>query len=1021
MNSLSYLWQKGLTIGVLVLCINSTTFANQGLPLYFFQEYKSFTSSASDPNDGFEMKNEETTVGNSIKDVENSEKTLGIVRVISDPLPVIPGVDMQKISNKVEVLSHHSRIWSLPAFNTFNFTFKLLTTNEYQVQKSPGAFAFDAGFVTSDGTICISEPTTTEQKAVFPDLTGVAMYYLCQAYLFHFYQTSDLPLLFKVGFPLFEAGIIPSDAVIKTAVNAYGGNIPSFEVLNSRSTFITNNGIAVAVAFGEFMNVFKNWGYPFITNVSASGFDVASYWFQVDNLAGLLDDFNRYLYHRFLQEDENLRIKLYLETDHFKFYTRPADGTLNFPLFSNTCENAYNEYVNNFQVTHGEKLSFFTLPECFDAIVEGVACGNRITGGTAWSSGVHSTCAATVDQLIYFESMCRHELAHSFQAIFPAGSVTAWLNEGFPSFCSAGPISEEKLTQLRQSGIDCINAAINYFGHRPTYEETRIYPLPDYGYYNLGYFFIDYQYRRGGYPLVKAIQMNDLYTYQSLGYSTSQAFLDDFYFDFDVRVQQIPVVTLINPVKDNDELNSSVNVSWTPLKSDVKLNVSVSTDDGATWTEIVNRTTATSCTWNSGDISKRFYLKFTAPDNLNLSSTYGPFVHGNLNGLNIVSPVLNNYSITGDTLAIKWSATSIQQVKVEYSLNNGSSWNNISNSVSGSSREYKWLVPANLIGACLVKITDFNNGSVSSTSETFRIVKNDEIGGPYLLDKNTILLLHFDNDLDNRSYLAPNGAGNLLNLTDEASTVPNLGNCYKTTSALSVPHHANLNMTGDWTIEAWVKLNSYDPNNNMYLFWKPGNVDPYQSNYSLEVNPWWGNVFHGYYFSQLNNRIGITGASPLLNEWYHVAFIRDSKNKLIRLIVHDKNRNLISDTEISFSPDESYLNNKDLLIGSNLDGYVDEIRISNIVRTFVITGVDEVKESRSFSIFPNPSSGMVKIQTAVPVNGAKISVINTTGRTVLVKELTNDEIIDLSLLSKGLYLIRITGKDIIQTEKLILK
>jgi hypothetical protein len=59
--------------------------------------------------------------------------------------------------------------------------------------------------------------------------------------------------------------------------------------------------------------------------------------------------------------------------------------------------------------------------------------------------------------------------------------------------------------------------------------------------------------------------------------------------------------------------------------------VSVSTDGGNSWNEIASRTTLKSCTWNAGNYTGKFSLKFTAPDNLNLSETYGPFSIGNLN------------------------------------------------------------------------------------------------------------------------------------------------------------------------------------------------------------------------------------------------------------------------------------------------------------------------------------------------------------------------------------------------------
>ncbi|MDD2997080.1 MAG: alpha/beta hydrolase-fold protein [Paludibacter sp.] len=1014
-------------LGTKEMTLESGTIYSVTIPVntYSLNEYKFYTNSATAPNNGLELNTDETVSGYRLLDITNSAVTLSAVTFNSSAMAAIQGVDMAKIYNKIEVLRYHGKIWNNPAFSAFKYSFKLLSATEYQSQKPTDAFAFDAGFVATDGTINISEPTTTEQKAVFANTTQVAVYYLCQSYMYYFYQTRNLPLLFKVGFPVFEAGILPNDATIKTAVNAYGGSFSSFDVLNNRTTFISNNGLAIAGAFAEFMSIFKNWGYPNVTTINASGFDVMNGWWNVDDLAGLLADFNRYTYHRFLQPDENLRIKLYKETDHVKFYTRPVDGALNFPSFANWTETAYNNYVTNFKVQHGEKISFFTLPSCIDGDLEGKPCNGlppeRLTGGTAWSSGVHSTCASKAEEVVYFEGMCEHELAHSFQGIFPQGTVTAWLNEGFPSFCSDDPITDEKLVQLRQSGIDCMTAAQKYFGHRPTYEETRIYPSPDYGYYTLGYFFIDYQYRKGGYPLIKAIQMNDVAAYQSLGYATAQAFLEDFYFDFDVRVQQLPIATLINPLADKDETNSTVNISWTPLKADIKLNVSVSVDDAKTWTEVVNRTTGTSCVWNSGSLSTRFYIKISAPDNLNVSTTYGPFIKTDLTKINIISPTLNNYVISGDSTAIKWASTGIQNIKIDYSLNNGANWTTITNNTSTAANIYNWIVPTEISGSCKLRLTDITNNANYSQGDAFTIVKPNEVGGPYLYDKNTLLLLHFDNDLNNRSKAAPNAVGDILNLTSEASTISNLGLSYKNSSSLSVPHHANLNLTGDWTIEAWVKLTAYNANSNMYIFWKPGDTDAYLSNYSLEVNPWWGNVFYGYYFSELKNRIGITGSSPTLNEWYHIAFMRDTKKKQIKVVVRDKNRIQISETSATYTDGMTLLNTKDLLLGTGLSGYIDEVRISNIVRTFIKTDIDNPHTNRKAEIYPNPASGSFVLRSLS--GNCHINIMSVNGKVLLSKNTEGSvtEAIDISNYEKGIYIVQLIQENRTFTTKLIIK
>ena len=936
----------------------------------------------------------------------------------------ISELDMTLINNKINVLKVHRLPGTTPSFSNFKYSFKVLTNSEFNTKRPSDALPFDVGFVADDGTINVCPPTTDAQKAVFKDITKAAVYYLCQSYMLYFYQTKTLPLLFKVGFPAYEAGLDPSDGTIKEAINKYGSSISSFDVLNNSTTFTANNGWTVAYAFGEFMNVFKNWGYPEILSVNASGFTVASWWTSAKSNGELLADFNRYISARFLETNEALRIKLFKETAHFKFYTRETDA-INFPSFSDVLETAYTDYTTNFGLKAYEKLTFFTLPECVDAQLDDVICGNRLTGGTAWSSGLHTTCATDVSQLSSFIHQNRHELAHVMQGLMPQGSVTAWLNEGFPQFCANGPITSSVLSGMRQQGIDALNAATTYFGHRPTYEDTKVYPNPDFGYYTLGHFLNDFIYRKGGYQALKDVQMGDLDGYKKMGYSSSQAFLDDFYFDFDVRVQDKPIVTLKTPTANASLTTSQVNISWTPLKADVKLNVLVSTDNKATWTEVTHSTTQTSCVWNAGTYIGRFFLKFVAPDNLNVESTLGSFTVTNPAGLCLDFPNGGEYLIAEDTVKVNWENTSISNLKLEYSDNNGSNWKQITASCPSSALAYKWVVPNTSSDQCKVRISDATNTSTVDTSEkVFNILKSNQIGGPYLFDKNTLLLLHFDNDLSNRAYASGNAIGSVDNIQVDAARASIFGNALQTVNSVTVKHTSNLSLTGDWTIEAWIKPTSINANVNNYILTKPGDADPYESNYSLEVNPWWNNSFHGFFFSGAGVRNGKSLQPVTLNEWYHVTFIRDTKNNQIRMIVRDKSRNKIADEVQSYTANATLVSSKGLLIGSGFSGYIDEVRISNVVRNFTTTGIDDLKESPKFTVFPNPSDGTVLLNWDDLFNGAiNINILNTSGQVVYTESLNGVKTVDLDLnfLPKGLYLIQLTNNAQMVSKKIILK
>jgi hypothetical protein len=69
-------------------------------------------------------------------------------------------------------------------------------------------------------------------------------------------------------------------------------------------------------------------------------------------------------------------------------------------------------------------------------------------------------------------------------------------------------------------------------------------------------------------------------------------------------------------------------------------------------------------------------------------------------------------------------------------------------------------------------------------------------------------------------------------------------------------------------------------------------------------------------------------------------------------------------------------------------------------------------------LFPNPSTGIISINTEVAVN---ISVIDVTGKVVFVaNDITKEKNIDLSGLKKGMYLARISSENATTTEKIIL-
>ncbi len=297
---------------------------------------------------------------------------------------------------------------------------------------------------------------------------------------------------------------------------------------------------------------------------------------------------------------------------------------------------------------------------------------------------------------------------------------------------------------------------------------------------------------------------------------------------------------------------------------------------------------------------------------------------------------------------------------------------------------------------------------VSSVS----VQAQEPVGGPYEPDSATVLLMHFDNNFDNASdaynmaspevhgnvnFLEMRGAGELGSQVRFDNDSPN------DKSHLQVPDTAALDLTGNWTIEYWLNVFKfgilYRPSDWRYyqtILMKPGNGMPSndrgyaKANYYTRV-PFEQRRFRAGYYS---GRRGtwIEDRSPYnileIGHWFHVVFIRDtSKNAIIQMI----HQNAEEEGRLPYEQGDSlklvYFNahhyeedakprtsDQPLFIGStperdtlfgNLDGFMDELRISNVVRNFamppVITNVTKLDNQ--------PAGKEVRIDASIETYG----------------------------------------------------
>lgn len=232
------------------------------------------------------------------------------------------------------------------------------------------------------------------------------------------------------------------------------------------------------------------------------------------------------------------------------------------------------------------------------------------------------------------------------------------------------------------------------------------------------------------------------------------------------------------------------------------------------------------------------------------------------------------------------------------------------------------------------------------------------IGGPYEPDSATVLLLHFNGDFVNDSDVSVHTEryGNTAFVTQSpivggAQSVYFDNDSPTDSSFLIVPEHSALDLDGSWTIEAWINVFTYgqtsdDHRWNPGILMKPGDTHLWQANYSIQASGS-GRLLHtGYYHPPGDSLVDIISSEDVIppGHWYHISFIRDTTHHLIALAVHDENQNPIYSSVNTYDPhtespplvSERPLYFAQIPGSSNawFDGFMDEVRISNVVRDF---------------------------------------------------------------------------------------
>ncbi len=474
------------------------------------------------------------------------------------------------------------------------------------------------------------------------------------------------------------------------------------------------------------------------------------------------------------------------------------------------------------------------------------------------------------------------------------------------------------------------------------------------------------------------------------------------------------------------------NLIWTSTNV-AKIKIEFSGDNGITWSEVASNIDANLGNYNINLPNAEYEkckIRITDMDNINISShnqiTFSIFDTKELTLKQSIPTQITCKS----KLPIRWIAKGLNTVKIEYTENE-TEWLFIGDTIA-SAQNFIWTVPDKIIQNCKIRISDKSDNSLFASSSAFTVNKTVKVGGPYIIDNNTLVLCHFNKNYVNeieptKTLTAYNSTSFEENFDLSLDYGLKIDNSSSTSySCVVVPHSELLSLIGDWTIDFWFKILSWGSGTVAYpfIFFKPG------ANYFINLNASNQTLRAGYDYDGGAEFLDLPINSLVLNKWFHLSFTRNTLNNTLNCYIHNDKRALTTSKSIIYNPTHiPKTNTNDIRIGgynygSNVqfDGYIDELRISNVVRNFETTGLSEIKASKLFEISPNPSKGYIEITCKKAIQEpAKLTIVNLNGQIILEKILLSEkQTLNLTAFEKGIYFIQFKNKEKSETKKLIL-
>jgi hypothetical protein len=187
---------------------------------------------------------------------------------------------------------------------------------------------------------------------------------------------------------------------------------------------------------------------------------------------------------------------------------------------------------------------------------------------------------------------------------------------------------------------------------------------------------------------------------------------DDSDAVFEITTDTEPTITVTSPNGgENLIIGSTHDITWTSTGTIDNVIIEYSTDEGSAWTNIeTSAVNNGSYNWTAPDtLSDHCLVRISDVDDdtglWDVSDTVFSIAAPTSAAVTVTSPNRGESLVVGSIHQVTWTSTGeIENVKIEYSPDNGTTWIEIIKSVFNNG-SYEWTVPGDPSNDCLVRIS----------------------------------------------------------------------------------------------------------------------------------------------------------------------------------------------------------------------------------------------------------------------------------------------------------------------------